>query len=126
MYPQTRKDLAQGLKIDRLGDEAIASRIVDSLGILKGTIPGDGYDQHVGKVFLLARPMNQRETVLAAQMNVQQYRFRQGLRRNEYECRFESVSEYGVKPFFFQPPAQEFAKQRIIFNNQNAMLHLLP
>src|SRR5712671_7686771 len=58
MCPQTREELAQGLKINWLGDEAIASGILDFFGVLKGTIAGDGYDQHVRKMLLFARPMN--------------------------------------------------------------------
>src|ERR1700736_5803306 len=76
-------------------------------------------------MLLFARPMHQREAVLAPEMDVQEHRFRQGFRRNKYECRFESVSEYGFKTFGFQPAAQEFAIHRLVFNDENAMFHFV-
>jgi len=50
--------------------------------------------------------MNQSEAVLAAEMNVQEHRFRKGFRCDEYERRFKSVSECGLKTFDFQQSAR--------------------
>lgn len=126
MYSQSGEKFPQDLEIHWFGDTRIAAGILNSFRVLEGSIPCDGHDRHVHKMFLPARPMNQREAVFAAEVNVQEYRLRQGFRRNKHESRFESVSEYGFKTFGFQPATQEFAKHRIIFDNQNAMFHFLP
>ena len=126
MYTQSGEDLAQRLEIDRFGDARITTRILDAFGVFERRIPRDGDDRHVRKMSLPARPMNQSEAVLVAEMDVQKYRFRKGFRCDEYECRFESVSECGLKTFDFQPVGQEFAKRRIIFDDEDAMFHLVP
>ena len=126
MYPQSGEEIPQDVEIDRFGDARIAARILNAFRVLEGSIPCNRYNRHVRKMFLPAHPMNQREAVFAAEMNVQEYRLRQGFRGNEHESRFERVSEYGFKAFSFQPAAQKFAKHRIIFDNENAMFHLPP
>lgn len=126
MYPQSGEEFPQNFEIHWFGDARIAAGILNAFRVLEGSIPCDGHDRHVRKVFLPARPMHQREAIFAAEMNVQKYRFRQGFRGNEHESRLERVSEYGFKTFGFQPATQEFAKHRIIFDNENAMLHLCP
>jgi hypothetical protein len=126
MYPQSGEEFPQGFEVHWLGDARIAAGILNAFRVLEGSIPRDGHDRHVRKMLLPAHPMNQSEAVFAAEMNVQEYRFRQGFRRNEHESRLESVSEYGFKTFGFQPATQEFPKHRIIFDNENAMFHLLP
>src|SRR5271165_5563076 len=125
MYSQSSQELTQGLEIYWLGNASITTRILNAFRVLEGRIPCNGQDRQVRKMLLPARPMNQCEAVLAAQVNVQEHCFRQGFRRNEYESRFESVSECNFKAFVFQPAAQEFAKHRVIFNDENAMLHLV-
>jgi hypothetical protein len=126
MYPQSGEEFPQELEIHWFGDTRIAAGILNAFRVLEGNIPRDGHDQHMRKMFLPARPMNQSEAIFAAEMNVQEYRFRQGFRSNEHESRLERVGEYGFETFGFQPATQEFAKHRIIFDNQNAMFHLLP
>lgn len=126
MYTQSGEDLAQRLEIDRFGDARITTRILDTFGVFERRIPRDGDDRHVRKMSLPARPMNQGEAVLTAEMNVQEHRFRKGFRCNEYERRFKSVSTRGLKTFGFQPVGQEFAKRRIIFDDEDAMFHLVP
>jgi hypothetical protein len=126
MYPQSGEEFPQELEIHWFGDTRIAAGILNAFRVLEGSMPCNGYNRHVRKMFLPARPMNQSEAIFAAKMNIQEYRPRQGFRGNEHESRFESVSEYRFKTFGFQPAAQEFAKHRIIFDNENAMLHPCP
>jgi hypothetical protein len=126
MYAQSGEDLAQRLEINRLGDTPIATCLLNAFRVSEGGIPRDSHDRHVSKMSLLARPMNQREAVRAAEMDVQEYRFRKGFRCNEDKCRFESVSEDGLITFGFQPAGQKFEKQWIIFDDENAMFHFLP
>jgi len=126
MYPQGGEEFPQDLEIHWFGDTRIAAGILNAFRVLEGSIPCYGHNRHVRKMFLPARPMNQCEAIFAAKMNVQEYRFRQGFRGNEHKSCFESVSEYGFKTFGFQPAAQEIAKHRIIFDNENAMFHLVP
>jgi len=126
MYAQSGEDPAQRIEIHWFGDARITTRILDTFGVFERRIPRDGDDRHVRKMSLPARPMNQSEAVLAAEMDVQEHRFRKRFRCDEYERRFESVSECGLKTFGFQPVGQEFAKRRIIFDDEDAMFHLVP
>jgi hypothetical protein len=126
MYAQSGEDLGQRVEIDRFGDTPIATCILNTFRISEGGISGDSHNRQVRKVFLPARPMNQSEAIRAAEMDVQEYRFRKGFRCNEDECRFESVREYGLKTLGFQPAGQKFAKQRVIFDDENSMFHLAP
>src|SRR5258706_15020891 len=50
MYPEARKELAEGFKINLLSDEAIASSVLDFFSVLKGTIARDGEDEQVRKM----------------------------------------------------------------------------
>ena len=126
MYAQSGENLTQCIEIHWFGNARITTCIPDAFGVFERRIPSDGDDRHVRKMSLSARPMNQSEAVLVAEMDVQKYRFRKGFRRGEYERRFESVSECGLKTFDFQPVGQEFAKRRIIFDDEDAMFHLVP
>jgi hypothetical protein len=126
MYAQSCEDFAQRLEIDRLGYAGITTRLLDAFVVFERRIPRDGHDRHMRKMSLPARPMNQSEAVRVAEMDVQEYRFRKGLRCDEYECRFESVSDCRLKTFGFHPVGQKFAKQRIIFDDENAVFHLVP
>jgi len=126
MYPQGGEEFAQDFEIHWFGDTRIAAGVLNAFRVLEGSIPCYGHDWQMGEMFLPARPMNQCEAIFAAEMNIQEYRLWQGFRRNEHESRLESVSEYGLKAFGLQPATQEFAKHRIIFDNENAMFHLLP
>jgi len=106
MYSQSGEEFPQDFEIHWFGDARIAARILNAFRVLEGSVPCYGHNRHVCKMFLPARPMNQCEAVFAAQMNVQEYRLRQGFRCNEHEARFESVSKYGFKTFGFQPATQ--------------------
>src|SRR5690242_11147386 len=125
MHAHAGQVLPQYFEVDRFGNAAIASRIVGALGYLEGSIAGDRDNQYMRQMSLLARPMHQRKAVLAAEMNVQKNRFRQRFRGNQYERRLQSVRQYSVKTFLFQPSAQKFPKQGIIFHYKNAMRHRL-
>ncbi len=105
---------AQRAEIKRFGKARITAGLADTLKILKGTQPGNGRNLHVREMFLLARPMHQRQAVFLPQMNIQEHDVRRGFGRYPYKTIFQCRRRYGFMAFGAEPLLQEIAIVGII------------
>lgn len=87
MYGKAGKKCSQGMKIDGLCKMGIAACIQSALPIFWRSTSGDGNKWHMREVSLFARPVDQGESVLFSQMNVQKHGVRNGLGRNSNKPR---------------------------------------
>ena len=67
--------------------------------------------------------MNQCETTLISQVNIQENDIRQGHRRDRDETLFQSSRKDCFMPFGFEPVLEEFAIRGIVLHHENPMLH---
>src|SRR5260221_2224187 len=125
MDPKRNQEFSQGTEVDRLGKMSIATSVVRAFPILQCVIASYSYDGHVRQVLLPARRVDQRESTLIAEVNIEQDGVRQRFRRNPHETFLESLGEDGLVTFALQPVLEHLAEEPVIFHNQNSRLHRL-
>ena len=117
------KKLPQRMKINGLCEMGIAARVVRPLAVLGSIVARYRCYRNVRQMILPPDPVRQSQPAFFPQVNIEQDRVRQGLRRDPNESILQRSRKYGFITLAFQPVLEHLAEYAVILHYENPWLH---